>query len=391
MRVAIFSDTYPPEINGVATSTRNLYRAFVSHGHKVKVFTTNPYGNDLLEEGDIVRIQGIELKFLYDYRMAGFYNSKAMKILRAFKPDVIHIQTDAGIGQFGFIAATNLSAPTVYTYHTSYEDYTHYVPGKVFDRIAKNIIRKYVRHTSKEADEFITPSQKIKEYMRFINVDSYINVIPTGIDFDAFKKENVDQERLSEIKEDLGISKDTFVVLSIGRVAKEKSIDVCLRGYAEYLYKKPKKKTLFVIVGGGPALEPLKALATKLGISENVRFVGPVSPDTVPLYYHLGDVFVSASITETQGLTFMEAMASGIVLLCRYDDTLKNTITDNENGFFFVDEVDMAKKLEMVSTLDQEKKKDVIAKAIEGLEPYSMESFYERILHVYERAIKKNW
>ena len=121
MRVAIFSDTYPPEINGVATSTRNLYRAFVSHGHKVKVFTTNPYGNDLLEEGDIVRIQGIELKFLYDYRMAGFYNSKAMKILREFKPDVIHIQTDAGIGQFGFIAA--IFQPTKFC--------------KVFQRLAK--------------------------------------------------------------------------------------------------------------------------------------------------------------------------------------------------------------------------------------------------------------
>ncbi|MBO7120946.1 MAG: glycosyltransferase, partial [Bacilli bacterium] len=107
--------------------------------------------------------------------------------------------------------------------------------------------------------------------------------------------------------------------------------------------------------------------------------------------YHLGDVFVSASITETQGLTFMEAMASGIILLCRYDDTLKSTIFDNENGFFFVDEDDMAKKIEMVSTLPEERKQEIIAKAIEGLEPYSMESFYERILHVYERAIKKNW
>jgi 1,2-diacylglycerol 3-alpha-glucosyltransferase len=87
----------------------------------------------------------------------------------------------------------------------------------------------------------------------------------------------------------------------------------------------------------------------------------------------------------------MEAMASGVVLLCRYDDTLKDTIVDNENGFFFVDEDDMAKKLEMVSALPKEKKDEVIKKAIEGLEPYSMESFYERILHVYERAIKKNW
>lgn len=389
MKVAIFSDTYPPEINGVATSTRNLYRAFKEHGNEVKVFTTNHYSSSFAIDGDIVRIQGIELKKLYDYRMAGFFSQEAMKVLEEFKPDVIHIQTDAGIGQFGFIAASRINVPTVYTFHTSYEDYTYYATNGLFDRAIKGFVRGYVRFKSKAADEFITPSNKIKEYMRFIGVDSYVNVIPTGIDFDIYKK--VDEEKLKELKDGLGITDDTYVLLSLGRVAKEKSIDICLEGYANYLAGNPTKKTLFVIVGGGPALDELKELAEKLGISNNVRFVGPVVPDNAPLYYHLGNMFVSASITETQGLTTMEAMASSLTLLLRYDDTLKGTISDGENGFFFVDAEDMGSKIKEIISLKKEKTQAILEKALEGLEPYTMEKFYERIYHVYERAIKKNW
>lgn len=391
MRVAIFTDTYPPQINGVGISSRNLYRVLKEHGHEVKVFTTNPYSMEFLEEGDVVRIPGIELKKLYGYRLSGIYNRKAMNIFTSFNPDVVHIQTEMGVGQFGSICASKIKCATVYTFHTMYEDYTYYITKGMLDRALKRFIRGYVKHKSNVVNEFITPSEKIKEYMRFIGVDSYINVIPTGIDFDVFKKENIDEEKLSKIKEELGITPDTYVLLSLGRVAQEKSIDVCLEGYAKYLSKNPTEKTMFVCVGGGPALDSLKELATKLGISDNVRFVGPVSPESAPLYYHLGDMFVSASITETQGLTFMEAMAASLVLLCRYDDTLKGTIQDKQNGFFFFDQEDMANKIEKVISLSAQEKEEIVKNAIDGLSPYSLETFYERIHHVYERAIKKNW
>jgi len=391
MKVAIFTDTYPPQINGVGVSSRNLYRVLTEHGHEVKVFTTNPYGSDFLEDGDVIRIPGLELKKLYGYRMSGIYNRKAMKIFTDFNPDIVHIQTEMGVGQFGSICAGKIKCATVYTFHTMYEDYTYYITKGVFDRAMKKFVREYVKHKSRVVDEFITPSEKIKEYMRFVGVDSYVNVVPTGIDFSAFKKDKADQEKLNEIKEKLGITPDTYVLLSLGRVAQEKSIDVCIEGYAKYLAKNPSQKTLLVCVGGGPALEDLETLTEKLGIKDNVRFVGPVSPEIVSLYYHLGDLFVSASITETQGLTFMEAMAADLVLLCRYDDTLKDTITDNKNGFFFLDQDDMANKIEKIIELTPERKQEIIKEANEGLKPYSLETFYERIIRVYERAIKKKW
>ncbi len=390
MRPIIFSDTFPPEINGVATSSGTLYDAFKKNGEQIMVCTTNPYGSEMSLDGDILRLPGFKMK-MYDYRIAGLYSPKAKKIIKDFKPDVVHIQTDAGIGQFGFLLAKEFKIPVVYTFHTALEDYTYYATRGYLDRIAKGIVRTYVRYKSSVATEFITPSIKTKEYMRSIGVDAYINVIPTGVDFSKFAKENVDQAKVKEIKKTHGISDDTFVILSLGRVAKEKSIDICLKGYAKYLKNSPKMKTVFVVVGGGPALDELKKLVQDLGIENNVKFFGPVPPSETPLYYQVGDLFVSASITETQGLTFMEAMASSLLLMARYDDTLLSTINDGKNGFFFLDEDDMAKKLNMVISLSEKEKEIVRLAAIDGLSEYSIDKFYERVKNVYVRAIKRDW
>lgn len=391
MKIVIFTDTYPPEINGVATSCRNLYRTLTEHGQQVKVVTTNPWNEELFEDGDIIRLPGIEMKKLYGYRAASPFNAHAMRMIEEFKPDVIHSQHDAGVGQFGFIAAARLKVPVVYTFHTMYEDYTYYATKGFFDRAAKGIVRKYIHYKSKTADEFICPSNKIKEYMRSIGIDSHVSVIPTGIDFSAFDKRKVDKKLVASIKKQYGIPEDVYVILSLGRVAKEKSIDICLRGYAKFLETKPSKDTRFVIVGGGPALNELKKLSSSLGIEDKVVFVGPVNPDTVPIYYQLGDCFVSASITETQGLTFMEAMASSVILMARYDDTLTGTIKDGSNGFFFLDEDDFAKKLPAIVSMPPARQKAIKEEALRSIEPYSLERFYKNVMGVYERAIKKNW
>lgn len=354
------------------------------------VCTTNFYGNEMNLDGDILRLPGVRMK-IYDYRLAGLYSPKGKKLIAEFKPDVVHIQTDAGVGQFGFLIAKQLHIPVVYTFHTALEDYTYYATKGYFDRIAKGAVRSYVRYKSSEATEFITPSIKTMEYMRSIGVDSYINVIPTGIDFSKFAKENVDFNKVQEIKKAAGISPDTFVILSLGRVAKEKSIDVCLKGYARYLSSSPKRKTAFAIVGGGPALNELKELVKELHIEEHVIFFGSVKPTETPLYYQIGDLFVSASITETQGLTFMEAMASNVLLLARYDDTLLGTIHDGKNGFFFLDEEDMAKKMDRIISLPEKEKERIRLEALNGLSEYSIDKFYERIKKVYERAIQRNW
>ncbi len=392
MKVVIFSDTYPPEINGVATSARNLYRTLKAHGDEVIVVTTNPFDNEFYYQDDIMRIPGITIKKLYGYVFPTFpWNEKGARIIEDFKPDVVHIQTDGMVGQMGFLLSSKMHVASVYTFHTMIEDYTYYASRGHFDRAAKSVVRSYVRYKAKSADEFITPSEKIREYMRSICVDAHIAVIPTGIDFDAFARSNFPSSDVASLKKKLGIDPEAYVILSLGRVAKEKSIDICIKGYASFLKKKPSRKTVMVIVGGGPAVGELQSLCEKLGIKDQVIFVGPVDPDTVPFYYALGDCFVSASTSETQGLTFMEAMASDNILLARYDDTLADLIHDGENGFFFFDERDMPEKIERVIALSANERSSIFSFAHESIKPYSLEQFYESIKGVYQRAIKKNY
>ena len=391
MRIAIFTDTYRPQINGVATSVHTLRNTLLAHGEEVLVVCPNPYYSELSFQEGVLRVPGLELKNLYDYRLSPARNKKAEALIEEWKPDIIHIQTEMGIGMMGTHIAEHLHLPLVYTYHTMYEDYTHYATHGLGDQFAKALVRAFTRGKVRRVDEFITPSEKIKDYMRTIGVDVFVNVIPTGIDIESLNPKNVDMNKVKQLKSSLGLNERGKVILSLGRVAPEKSIDVLLKGYANYLSKKPKEKTVLLIVGGGPSLEGLQELSQKLGIEKDVIFVGAVSPNEVQNYYQLGDIFVAASLTETQGLTFMEAMASRLLMLVRYDDSISGTISDQQSGFFFFDEFDFSEKLEKVLSLSPKESEAIKDKAVAALAPYSLQLFYERIMEVYRRAIRKNW
>lgn len=391
MNIILFTDTYPPEINGVATSAMSLHNALIAHGHKVLVVATNPFSNVVTYEDGILRMPGLEMKQYYGYRAVWPYNSRAFAIINSFKGDIIHIQTDGGVGQFGHIVSHILRIPSLYTYHTNIEDYTYYVTKGYFDRIAKSVVRVYTKNTLGRVDELIIPSLKTKDYLRSIGIDSYINVVPTGLDFSKFNDDKIDKEELNKEKAKLGLDNSDFTIISLGRVAKEKSIDVCLRGFALFLKQNPDVKAKFLIVGGGPALEELIGLSKELKINDNVVFTGPVKQEKVSFYYHLADIFVSASLTETQGLTYMEAMASSLLVLARFDANLSVVIDDNKTGFFFTDEKDMADKLHHLLLINNDKKNQIINCAKEKIDAFSIGRFYLNIIEVYQRAIKKSW
>ena len=187
MRIAIFTDTYPPFINGVSTSTFNLVNSLMDNGHEVLVIAPRSTDGKLEQIGNVLYIPGIYLKKYYGYRLTNWFANKPISIVKKFKPDIIHNQTDFTIGVMARRCAKKLKLPIVYTYHTSYEDYTYYVTHGIMDRFAKRVVRNYSRDLASRMTEFITPSEKTKEYMRLVGSDIYINVIPTGIDFSIFK------------------------------------------------------------------------------------------------------------------------------------------------------------------------------------------------------------
>ena len=391
MRIAIFTDTYPPYINGVSTSTFNLANCLKAKGHEVLVVAPRPTDGKMEQIGDVLYIPGIDLKKMYGFRLTNIFANKPIKIIKKFNPDVIHNQTDFTIGVLARRCAKRLRIPIVYTYHTAYEDYTYYVARGIMDRFAKRIVRNYSRDLADRMTEFITPSEKTKEYMRLVGSDIYVNVIPTGIDFSIFKADKIDQKKIAKFKEEHNIKPTTKVLLLLGRIAKEKSMDVSLKGFAAYHKKHPEVDARVLVVGDGPAKEELELVAENLGISSIVDFVGSVSGLEVPFYYHLADIYTSASITETQGLTFMEAMAAGRIVLARFDSNLTGTIINGKTGFFFTDESSFVSQVEKIFSLSKEQKDAIIQEAYHQADIYSLDKFYENIVRVYKRAIRKCW
>jgi 1,2-diacylglycerol 3-alpha-glucosyltransferase len=391
MKIALLTDTYPPFINGVSTSCYNLVQILKKNGNDVLVVTPQHTDGPLEIKDGVVYVPGIELKKLYGYRITKLYSPKVFKIIRDFHPDVIHNQTDSTIGQFAKIVANKLKAPIIYTYHTSYEDYTYYATHGYFDRLAKRIIRTYTINVADNTTEFITPSYKTMQYLRYAGSDIYVNIIPTGINFDLFGDDKVDLARQQAFKVEHGIKPDAKVFLILGRVAKEKSMDFSLKCLALYHTRHPEKDIKVIFVGGGPQLAELKELVKTLGIEDIVDFIGSVLASEVPFYYHLADIYTSASLTETQGLTFMEAMASKTIVLARFDTNLAETIIDNETGFFFQDEEDFVLKVERIFAMKSSELDHIKEAAIKICDTYSLEKFYDRIMEVYHRAIRKHW
>jgi 1,2-diacylglycerol 3-alpha-glucosyltransferase len=387
MKIALFSDTYPPEINGVSVSVDLHHRVLKQQGHDVMVITTNSFGNTIDIQNGMVRIPGLELKKLYGYRMSSFFNGKAYRLIRKWQPEVVHIHTDAGIGIFGKITAFFLKVPTVVTYHTMYEDYTHY--AGFLKGVANRVVKQFSKSIAQQCTEFISPSHKTKDRIRSYGVDRYINIVPTGIDFSRFQIGNLNQEILSQLKTKW-IQPGERVLLSLGRVAKEKSIDVVLNGFAAYL-KIAQQPTRLIIVGDGPDRPTLIRYAQQLGIENNVSFVGAVPIVDVPYYYQLADLFVSASITETQGLTFMEAMVSGKMVLCRYDENLAGLIRHQETGFIYETPSEFAQQVKTILSFDDDRIKKMKLAIKEAVNQYALPTFYENLIEVYNRAIRQYW
>ncbi len=389
MNIALFSDTYLPDINGVATSTHILTTELKKHGHQVLVVTTMlPHDSDYQDDDDMVlRLPGLDLKSLYGYRAANIYSFKGMRELKDFEVDVIHIQTEFGIGIFGKIAGEILNVPVCYTYHTMWADYSHYfTPGyiKAVDSTAKKIIEKISKIYGDSCSELIVPSAKTAEALREYGISNSIHVVPTGLQLDQFSKDSINQKRVDEIKDEFQLA-DRFVVTFLGRIAPEKSIDLLIEAMKDI--SKINKNICMMIVGGGPQLDELKELVSQYQLDDCVYFTGPKEATLVPSFYHASHLFVSASITETQGLTFIEAMASGIPVLARYDKNLEGVIVDERNGYFFNDKDDLVKR---VLTLSESSLAQLSFNAVEDAMQYSSEIFYKKIMDVYHKALSRH-
>ena len=383
MRVGIFSDTYRPQVNGVVSSILTLEKELRKKGHKVYIITTTDPDAPTVEP-NVLRIPSVEFKPLPQYRLGMLYSSKIIKKIKRLELDIIHSQTEWGVGTFARFAAINLEIPLVHTYHTLYEYYTHYVTRGHFTVPAKKLAAAISKFYCEKCNALIVPTRKVEDILYSYDVDKDMNIIPTGIELDKFYRENYTDEEIRFMRENFGIKDTDFLCVYIGRIAKEKSIDVLIDMFSKITDESFK----FMIDGRGPVIEDLKEQAEKLGINDRVIFTGEVPHDKVPVYYQMGDVFLNASISETQGLTFVEAMAAKTPVNARYDLNLEDLLVKNEAGLVYKDEEEFINNIKLLKE-NKEFREKIIENAYNVSQDFTAEKFGDRVEAVYKKTIEE--
>ena len=382
MRIGLFTDTYFPQVSGVATSIRTLKTELEKQGHAVFIFTTTDKDVNRYEDWQIIRIPSVPFFAFKDRRFAYRGFSKALEIAKQYQLDIIHTQTEFSLGLLGIWIARELKIPVIHTYHTQYEDYVHYIAKGML--IRPSMVKYLVRGFLHDVDGVICPSEIVRDLLSDYKVKVEKRVIPTGIELAKFERPEIKQESLKELRSKLGIQDDEQMLLSLSRISYEKNIQAVLAAFAEVLKE---DKVKLVVAGDGPYLDDLKEQVKKLEIQDSVIFTGMITPSETALYYKAADFFISASTSETQGLTYLESLASGTPVIAHGNPYLDNLITDKMFGTLYYGEHDLAGAIleALIATPDMDEH-TLSAKLYE----ISAENFGKRVHEFYLDAIISN-
>ena len=326
MRIAIFTETYLPQINGVVTHIKILKEGLEALGHTVLIVTADSKAHTHYLKDNVLHCPAHNLKRIYNLDLASPVSRTRLKYLREFRPDIIHVHNEFSIGLSGMAIAKILKVPLVYTLHTMYDDYIYYIAPKPLIPLTKKLSHRYFRMFPQNAAVVTGPSKKCQEYTYEIGSDKKVEVIPNPVELDAFAPQTSTPQQRAQIREQYHIPQDATVACFVGRLGREKSVDVLLRFWAQEM--KPQDNMRLLIIGDGPEKEPLEQLAQQLGITDTVIFTGKVLHPDLPPYIHTCDIYVTASLSDTNSISMLEGMAGGLPVLQLYDELNADQVTD---------------------------------------------------------------
>lgn len=351
MRIGFFVNTYLPITYGSVTSVENFRKALEKFGHEVFVFAPRFKGYEQKNE-NIIEYPAILYGYRIKYPLPISYFPPIHKKAKDLKLDVIHIQQPFSIGCDGARIAKANGIPLIFTHHTRYEDYAHYVLPVIPTVLVKWYIRTRVRKLANSCDRVIAPSESIKQYIKQRGITSKIKTIPTGIDWERFRK-----GKREFIRRRLDIGDDKKIILSLGRIDKEKNILFLVQAIFPLL--REDNSLFFVFVGDGAFVSEIRNVATQMKVERQVILTGVVKQSEIHNYYATADIFVHASQTETQGLTVTEAMASGLPIVVVEGTGVSDQIEDGKTGFLMSPNEELFRKKVKMLLDDQEKGKQI--------------------------------
>lgn len=322
MRIGIFTDSYRPYTSGVVHSIDLFTRDLTRLGHEVNIFA--PSYPNYEKDSRVFRFASVPAPTNPGFTLAIPFSLKLKPAIKKLKPDIIHVHSPFLLGRLGAKHARMLGIPLVFTFHTLYDLYIHYVPFG--QNLAREITRRYCRDFCNGCDLVIAPTGIIADHLRKSGVVTEVKIVPTGIDIESFGPGN---EKYIHCKH--GLPDDARVLLCVGRLGQEKNHKFLIDVYARVLSRHP--DTRLVLVGGGPEEDNLKKQAGELGIQDSVIFTGTMDRQEVIKYYCSSYLFVFASVTETQGLVLGEAKAAGVPSVAVSAFGVSEMVKDGEDGF----------------------------------------------------------
>lgn len=330
MKIGIFTDSYKPYTSGVVTSIATFKEELTKLGHEIHIFAPSyPHYNEV--EENVYRFLSIPAPTNHDYTLALPIHPGMNMLMKQLHLDVIHVQSPFTMGRVGLRYARKYNLPLLFTYHTRYDQYVHYVP--VAQDLAKEVTIKYSSHFCNNCDHIIAPSHEIESIIRGFDVKTPISVIPSGVPVEKYR--NGDPTWL---RRQYPIPEKNNILLFVGRLTQEKNLPFLIQSFREVKNRVP--RTTLVITAQGPLEDQLKELVTALNLSldRDVIFTGALPSESLVNVYHSADLFVFSSLTETQGLVLIEAMAAGLPVAAVRASGVQEMVDDGVDGILTADD-----------------------------------------------------
>ena len=375
LRIALITNNYTPYSGGVVSSINAQVAALQEDGHKVRVITLDFLGDRHADPDYVFRVS-TPIKFKYQhnhYAVPWFMDTQLKKAIESMSADIVHVHHPFLLGVAGLRTVRRLGIPVIFTYHTLYEEYAHYVP--LVRHAAKPMIRRLVRSFCNAVDGIIVPSSSLEQSLREQSITTDCLCIPSPLQ-QSFLDIPVSVKRR--------VQRDPFQLLTVVRFTKEKNVPFILDVFSHL-----DDRFSLTLVGYGAEYENLRAYAyDHLKLSPNhLQFVLKPPRDQLVAHYRNADLFLFPSKTDTQGLVLAEAMASSTPVIALPGPGQNDIILNGKNGFLVLSKQEMVNRI--TECAEHTKKFNAMQKtAWQTAKNYSTDQYLERILHMYGRHIK---
>jgi glycosyltransferase involved in cell wall biosynthesis len=381
MNILIFTNTFSPHVGGVARSVEAFTAEYRARGHRVLVVAPEFPGMPK-DKVDVVRIPAIQNFNASDFSIALPLHADLSETIDAFKPNIVHSQHPFLLGMTALRTARYRQLPLVFTHHTLYEQYTHYIPGDspALKRFAIDLATRYANL----CDQVFAPSESIQTLLQKRGVVTPIMVVPTGVRLESFT-----QGDGRSVREQMGIPDDAFVVGHLGRLAPEKNLEFLAEAVADFVSSHPDAH--FLVIGTGPSEDVMRAIFARAGIAARLHIAGILQQQQLADALHAMDVFAFASQSETQGMVLTEAMAAGMPIVALDAPGAREVVKDQRNGRLLAkaSAATFSAALHWVAALSPEQMRDLKQAALDTAAAFSMPRSADKALECYASITPK--